>query len=180
MTELSKGADGKYYYDSGNGEYEEFVAPVGMRVVETGDGIKVVAGTEGNEEVINLVDGAEYSRQRDETSSEEYFRNKRQKLKRREALQRQFELMDLPVEPGVGCNIMYIKDEQFEELNLKYREAFARGEQTQSDFQPLISYRHQLKRPVLAAEVGKIGEQIVCLEAGYGGKIINVPEKLEE
>ena len=175
MTDLLKGADGKFYFEADAGVYEEFVPPVGMRIEETADGPKVLSG----DTEVTISDGAEYSRQKKESSSDEYFRTKRQKMKRMEALQRQFELMDLPVDPGIGCNIMYIKDEKFEDLTKLYRKAYADGEHVKCEFQPLITYRHKLDRKVLAAEVGMLGNQIVCLEAGYGGTVINVPDNLE-
>lgn len=181
METVIKGADGKLYRNVGGDEYEPYTLPSGSEMVERSDGSCFVREVTDASEVVEVAmrDDAEYARQRDPRSSDEHFRKQRQKVKRVEVMEKQAQQLATRVEPGPGAGVRYIKDEEALSLLEEHKEAHEKGDGC--DFQPLSTYAHKITkaRPLLKGEVGVRGNEILCLEGGYGeGTLISVPTEL--
>lgn len=112
----------------------------------------------------------------------------RQRMKRQDKLQEQFERMAItriaPTGSG-GLKIERITDEKALDLMREWQGAAARGVQKDSDFQPALSYAEKLRRynvrQVFQGEVGTMMSTgtILVLQAGYGtGNFAAVPEAM--
>jgi hypothetical protein len=155
-----------------DGEYEYVEAPKGLNYIELPSG-KFMIGR----------DGATLLSQKRSDSHIDYFQKLadekepaevRQNMRRQNALQRRLAATAVDRASPVGIpQVRFIKDEQYDDYHLKYREACLQGAEKQSDFQPVSTYARKLTttsgrvvRPLYAGEVGMYGTDILCLEPG--------------
>lgn len=180
---FQQGADGKQYVSVLFAGEEE---PSYVELEEA----KNLQGVQGLHVVFNgakipVADLKTFIEQRDPRSSDNQFgwnkespQAQKNKIKRTKQLQETVEGIAQPrVEPGAAPGIRVIKDEEYFRLNQMYRDALAKGEEKQCEFQPLSTYQHKVvkARPILKGEVGVQGSTILRLETGYGeGLLIQV------
>lgn len=190
MAELLRGADGKVYREQSDGDYVEFEVPPGHEVVDTAAGARlrkqqqlIIPGTEAD--IPAMRDQAEYERQREMSSSDDFFtrqRQDRQKLKRKEAVERQVQQMvGDRVDPGPSAGVRQVKDEQYMDLQRTYLQAAKEGRAKDCEFQPVSAYQHKVvrARPILKGEVGILNGTILVLEEGYGaGTLVQVSDEI--